>query len=161
MSFDLCCRNCEGAVCAESFSRNNLGWGLIRAGLIEYGALGEDTRRRSVLSKDHDGMPKCPPRPDNEHFDDDDNGIDDVGRAYCAARDAFLSWKPEKSNLPPWHKFDDNSGWIVTEDECKAMLAAIARRGPPASVKGLNSMMWTEFIAFLGHCAAHGGFEVH
>lgn len=151
MSFDLGCRYNGGDTCDESFSRNNWGWGLVCDGLIEYGALGDDLRGN---------LPEWPKRPDDDHFDDDGNGIDDVGRAYCATRDAHLAWKPEGSPLPPWHKFDSNDGWIVTEDECKAMLAAIAGRGQPASAEGLNSTTWPEFIKFLTHCAAHGGFEV-
>lgn len=149
MSFDLYCRDCGGAVCAESFSRNNFGWGKLCDGLIEYGAIG--------VQVDHPEWPKCP---SDEHFDEDGDGIDDIGRAHDAARDALLAWSPEGETLPPWHKFDSNDGWIVTEGECKAMLFAIDGRQRPASAEGLNHSTWPEFIAFLTHCAAHGGFEV-
>lgn len=147
MSFDIFCRNC-----GESFSRNSWGWSLLCDGLIEYGAIGAQIARED--------RPRWPDYPGDEHLDEDDNGIDEAGKLYVAARDAVLAWKPEDETLPPWHKFDDNSGWIVTEDECKAMLAAIAGRGRPASAEGLNASTWPEFITFLTHCAGHGGFEV-
>ena len=148
MSFDLYCRDSG----SESFSRNNWGWSLLCDGLIEYGAIGERIPR--------DRRPKWPSRPGDEHFDDNDEPVDDIGRAYAASLEQHLAWKPDGTVLPPWHKFDDNSGWIVTAAERAAMLEAIAVRGQPESSAGLNSSTWPEFLNFLIYCANHEGFEV-
>lgn len=148
MSFDLYCIDSG----SESFSRNNWSWSLLCDGLIEYGAIGVKIPRKD--------RPEWPERPSGDHFDDNDEPIDDIGRAHAAATEKHLAWKPEGETLPPWHKFDSNDGWIVTPAECTAMLDAIAGRGQPESSEGLNSTTWPEFIRFLTYCANHEGFEV-
>jgi hypothetical protein len=77
------------------------------------------------------------------------------------------SWSPggEHHGIP-FHKFNDNSGWLVTEEEC----ASAAKLGREASVptyvdeedgnKEKLVPWWEEWLQFLERASTRGGFSV-
>ena len=76
------------------------------------------------------------------------------------------SWSPEGvGNLIPIHKLSDNSGWLVTEIECKTA-AAIGREAPFPTYTDDDGtekpvLWWESWLAFLERASTRGGFQVH
>lgn len=72
---------------------------------------------------------------------------------------------PDGGTTIPIHKLCDNSGWIVTEDECKAAVTANALHDPPTYMDEDGEIKpvqwWPEWIAFLERAATRGGFRVY
>lgn len=77
-----------------------------------------------------------------------------------------ISHHPEGGDTIPAHKLSDNSGWLVTEEECKAALASNALFDPPTyedeETKETKPVAWwPEWIAYLERASTRGGFRVH
>jgi hypothetical protein len=87
-------------------------------------------------------------------------------RKYEELNDPVVRFHPEGGDTIPSHKFSDNSGWLVTEEECKAAVTTNALFDPPTyedeDTKELKPVpWWPGWINFLERAATRGGFKVH
>lgn len=81
---------------------------------------------------------------------------------------AHLRWSPPGAMGVPIHKTaGTNDGWIVTADECRAAVEAIARLDPAFVEMVLNDhhvgdrAYWVSWLQWIADAISHGGFEVH
>lgn len=128
-------------------------------------------------------LPECPelPGPEDEHFDEDEQPLTEAARAYMQDLERMLTFHRLNGKIP-WYKFNDNSGWLVTPEECiilSNVMAGLAlddtakicsnlsTRGggtprvfsPEESSDTLEAL--TEFGQFAQACVALGGFRVY
>jgi hypothetical protein len=107
--------------------------------------------------------------PDRDDFEDDaayDAAHEEYERKYEELNDPVVRHHPEGGNTIPSHKFSDNSGWLVTEEECKAAVTSNALFDPPTyedeDTKETKPVpWWPGWINFLERAATRGGFKVH
>jgi hypothetical protein len=107
--------------------------------------------------------------PDRDDFEDDaayDAAHEEYERKYEELNDPVVRHHPEGGNTIPSHKFSDNSGWLVTEEECRQAVVVNALFDPPTyedeDTKEVKPVpWWPGWINFLERAATRGGFKVH
>ena len=164
MSFHLVPRMREGQNRdIPAFHINNFGMSVLYDLLQELDAINQQAED-----------PDFPEDPGAEHFDPDTGEpIDEVGRRYAEECERLLAYRPEDDPRPPGHKFWSNDGWIVTREECQALLKhlqhmkleqihSVFRRNsiPPQSFRPWAGEIY-EFVSFIRACAEEAdGFTV-
>ncbi|MFD3381342.1 MULTISPECIES: hypothetical protein [unclassified Streptomyces] len=84
---------------------------------------------------------------------------------YRRALEERLSWAPPQPEGIAAHKLGGDVGWTVTPGEIHAALAAYetSRATNPALLSEVieDADWWPEWIDYLKHAAAHGGFRTY
>jgi hypothetical protein len=113
------------------------------------------------------------PYPDRDAFAEGEEGeaaysaaIEEYDTKYEELSAPVVSHHPAGGNTIPSHKLSDNSGWLVTEEECKAAVTSNALFDPPTyedeDTKETKPVpWWPGWINFLERAATRGGFKVH
>lgn len=117
---------------------------------------------------------RCPefpalPYPERENFKtghEYDNACEDWDRNYEELTAPIKELHPEGGDTIPAHKFGSNDGWLVTEAECAAAVAAAKASDLPAPTRtedGLEVAVswWPEWVDFLDRASTRGGFLVY
>lgn len=160
------------------FHRNMWGMGELRPEMDRLGMLVTNYYFVSAWTGHPDGpYPPFPKYPGDEHFAmetmdgfidgntgdtltianrDEPKTADAIN--YIKELEKTLRWRPEVSGIPI-HKLCDNSGWIVTAEECQEALEAYDRW--IAEGGGHPEAFGDDFIPFLRTAAERDGFEVH
>lgn len=149
MGYDMYVRGINSDADHGYLRRNIFGMPFFREMLIEVGACFAEYDFESAWTGRKGPYPSFP-----EDGDPD----------YDAKLERTLSWRPEHPGIPV-HKLCDNSGWIVTADECREALDAIhAHREKygalPRNPEHPDWDCWKDTLPFLESAAKHEGFEV-
>ena len=89
--------------------------------------------------------------------------LEALDNASSFSADGNLAYEGE-TGLIPIGKFDDQSGWIVSESEAKATHDQLVDKPihPILLAEGeWATTVWKEWMDFLSHTSEHGGFSVH
>lgn len=152
----------------DEFDKHNLNyfrlniWGMGRC-------LEHMYERGMVYTSEHEG--EWPQYTEPARMDGEDDAawyarIDAYDELYQKKCLPIVSAHPAGGDTIPAHKLSDNSGWLVTEEECKAALASNALFDPPTyedeETKETKPVAWwPEWIAYLERASTRGGFRVH
>jgi hypothetical protein len=109
------------------------------------------------------------PYPKREDFDSEEAyyaAEEETDRKREELNEPVVRFHPEGGDTIPSHKFSDNSGWLVTEEECRQAVVVNALFDPPTyedeDTKETKPVpWWPGWINFLERAATRGGFKVH
>lgn len=144
----------------EYYRLNNWGMSWCREYMLE---------REMIYPSDCPEFPHNP-YPERDDFDSEEKyqaALYEWEEAYEALTKPTRELHPDGGDTIPSHKLSSNDGWIVTEAECAAAVAAAAASELPAPTyideddkveKPLA--WWPEWVDFLERASTRGGFTV-
>lgn len=128
--------------------RNIWGMGTLRQALVDAGMAYEAANPTR--------WDDFPASLGDEHYDENWNPVTEEAKLRQKQTMEVLRRTGDEQPGIPLHKLGDNSGWWVTEHECRSALHLWQEAGAPTP-----ECFYDDLIPFLRQAAAHGGFRVY